>query len=277
MFSVHPHIETHVHTETHTPSAGEHADPVHASSPASVASSGGFPSGGASGHPSGLLGRLSMSNQTSVKLPGDASSYVVKDSSNTRTPQPLYTSSPETGDLKQTPKMGIYDGNGGVTLDKGLLGGGQESSKQRNHEGYSALSSYNPPTGPFSAGRPPNSPGNHSYSDKSAWNNPSTGSSSAPPALPPRSNASVSLNPANFPKPPKARPQPNPRYLTESGDGQSKHWVIRDGRGGFKPADSSIDKYGTPTHIVLQPGSKLYGKGQWTGPTDSVDPPPARH
>jgi len=277
MFSIHPHIEIQTHVEIHSTSTGKHPDLAHGLSPVSV-SNGGFPSAGASGRPSGLLGRLSTSKQTSVKRLGDANSYVVKDPSNTRTPQPLYIPSPETGHLKQTPKMGIYDGNGGVTLDKGMPGGGSGSSKEKkNDEHQPLMSSYDPPTGPFSSARPPNPPGKHSYSDKSAWNDPSTGSSSALPAIPPRNNASISLNPAGFPRAPTTGPEPNPRYLKESGDGQSKYWVIRDGHGGFKPADSSIDKYGTPTHIGIRPGSKLYGKGQWTGPNGSVTPPPTSH
>ena len=62
------------------------------------------------------------SDVTPVTLAGDPVSYVIKDPSNTRTPQPLYTQNAD-GVLKQTSKLGTYGGHGGVRLDDGLKGG----------------------------------------------------------------------------------------------------------------------------------------------------------
>jgi hypothetical protein len=312
MFSIHihPHTETHVPTEMHTGSAGEHSTSVHAPTPhapASASSALAFSAAGESGLHSGLLSHLgnkpSTFNPTSVKLPGDANSYVIKDTSNTRTPQPLYAKS-DIGSLKQTSKMGVYDGNGGVRLDNGLPGGGQDSSKHQHSDNQAYMSSYNPQGEPFSSRHSSSARDNasssapHSFSTKSAWDTSGTTGASAP-ALPPRnpvasssstqpiySNVPSTTGASAPPLPPRnpvpsssstrpdhsnvsgKGPLPDSRYLKESGDGKSKLWVIRDGQGGTKPADSSIDKYGRPAHVYLLGDRR--GKGEWTGPSNSV-------
>jgi hypothetical protein len=311
MFSIHPHIEAHIPTETHVNAGAEHPNLEHSSTlhtPASVSSAGGFPSS-ASGHPSGLLSHLGdkppASNLTFVKVAGDANSYVIKDTSNTRTPQPLYAKS-DAGSLKQTPKMGVYDGLDGVRLDNGLRGGVGDPPKNQRPDAFQAyLDSYNPNAGTSSSRHSsgtrqntysPSPTASHSFSERGAWNNPSTAGSSAPP-LPPRnavpsssstgsghsnampSSSSTGQGRSNaVPSSSSADqghsnvfgfgPLPDSRYLKETGDGQSKFWLIRDGRGGTKPADSSIDKYGRPAHVYQQGERK--GKAEWTGPSNSV-------
>lgn len=65
-------------------------------------------------------------------LPDDSTVYVVKDPSNTITPQPLYLKKPND-DLIQTGKDATYDGHGGGTRDKRLRGGTDSSKDARNH------------------------------------------------------------------------------------------------------------------------------------------------
>jgi hypothetical protein len=305
MFSIHihPHIETHIPTEMHTGSAGEHSNAGHAPTThaqASVSPPFDFSAAGESGRHAGLLRHLghepSTFNPTSVKLPGDANSYVIKDASNTRTPQPLYAKS-DAGSLKQTPKMGVYDGNGGMKLDNGLPGGVRDSSVKQSHDAFQEyLNSYNPNAGSFSSGTrqntySPSPSGSHSFSQRGAWNNPSTASSNAPPRPPKNSSGSNKTSSSAPPLAPRNAapssapthpyhsamgPTPNPHYLKDSGDGQSKYWYIPDGNGGSKPADSSIDKYGQPVHVSLNGPRERYGKGEWTGPNNSVLPPPQK-
>jgi hypothetical protein len=303
MFSIHihPHTETHIPTEMHTGSAGEHSTSGHAPTPhapASASSTLAFSAAGESGLHSGLLSHLgnkpSTFNPTSVKLPGDTNSYVIKDASNTRTPQPLYAES-DIGSLKQTSKLGIYDGNGGVKLDNGLPGGVKVLSNERSHDAFQAfINSYNPNAGASSSSTrgntySPSPAGSHSFSERGAWNNPSTASSNAPPRPPKSSSVSSKTSSIAPPLAPRNTtsfsapahpfhstmgPKPDSRYLKDSGDAQSKYWFIPDGHGGSKPADSSIDKYGQPVHIFMNGPRERYGKGEWTGPNHSVLPPP---
>jgi hypothetical protein len=313
MFSIHihPHTETHIPTEMHTGSAGEHSNAGHTPTThaqASVSPPFDFSAAGESGRHAGLLRHLghepsTLFKPTSVKLPGDANSYVIKDTSNTRTPQPLYAKS-DIGSLKQTSKIGVYDGNGGVRLDNGLPGGGQGSSKTQSGDHQSYMSSYNPQAEPFSSRHSSSardhaySSAPHSFSTKSAWDNSGTTGAGAPP-LPPRnpvassssthpnySNASSTASSSAPPLPPRnpvpsssstqpshsnvsgKGPLPDSRYLKESGDGKSKYWIIPDGRGGTKPADSSIDKYGRPAHVYLM--GERRGKAEWTGAGGSI-------
>jgi hypothetical protein len=288
MFSIHPHIEAHIPTEAHV-------------------------NAGASSHPSGPLNHLgekpSASNLTFVKVAGDANNYVITDTSNTRTPQQLFVKS-NTGNLKQTTKMGVYDGLGGVRLDNGLPGGVGGSSNKQNHD---AIQAYRDAHNRYSSSTrgnlySPSPTASHSFSERGAWNSLNTTSYSAPPLppkkaasshtasfnalpLPPRNAATSSNTP---PRPPKSAalyssptnshhpssynmgPAPDPRYLKDSGDGQSKYWYIPDGKGGSKPADSSIDRYGQPVHVSLNGPAERQGKGSWIGPHSSVIPPPTK-
>ena len=78
---------------------------------------------------------------TPVKLAGDPASYVIKNASNTRTPQPLFRQKPN-GNLKQTGKDGIYDGQGGVRRDNRLPGGVDPSKEVRKNRIHLAQVRY---------------------------------------------------------------------------------------------------------------------------------------
>ena len=120
-----PAIEPEVHPRAETPHANDDGTP-HTSSPASVTPGAGFPSPGASGKPSGLLGSLPppSSGFAPIKLPGDSTTYYIKNSSGNG-PRTLYTSDPQAGTYKQTNKTVVSDGHDGWQLDDGLKAGGR--------------------------------------------------------------------------------------------------------------------------------------------------------
>jgi hypothetical protein len=119
-----PSVASDIHPHNNAPHTDQGGSP-HTSSPASVTSGTDFPSAGASGKPTGLLGNLSAfpSEYTSVKLPGDATSYYIKNSSGTGS-STLYTRDPQTSMYTQTSKQVAPDGHGGWQRDDGLKGGG---------------------------------------------------------------------------------------------------------------------------------------------------------
>jgi hypothetical protein len=128
MFRVHidipPPIERGIHSPAEKPPADEGGTPHTATSPSSITPGTGFPSPGASGKPSGLLGNLfpPPSGFSPIQLPGDATNYYIKDSSGNG-PRTLYTYDPQTSKYKQTSKQAVPDGSGGGKLDDGLKGG----------------------------------------------------------------------------------------------------------------------------------------------------------
>lgn len=222
-------------------------------------------------------------------FPNDKKTYHVMDSLSTPDSLQLGIRNPKTGALRQVRKTMSRDGRGGWKRDKGLAGGGQHNTKH-GPESVPLLGS--------SGGRSNSASSDHSFSNRSGWgnastaspgavagasasgspsgwSNPSTGSpgaatsaaSSAPP-IPPRNMQAGAAQPrSEF----DFGPVPDQRYLTHSGDKGSKYWVISDGRGGYKPADSSIDRYGQGIHVFL--GGPNTGKSVWRGPDASVSPP----
>lgn len=120
--------------------------------PASTTPSAGFPSTPSSGKPSGLLSTLHNPpiEPKAVSLRGDATTYYVKNPSDTNTPQSLYTRDPDTGVLKQTSKQVVSDGTGGWKLDKGLVGGGQASSTQSSSSAAPSSSRHDVQRSPLS-------------------------------------------------------------------------------------------------------------------------------
>ncbi|WP_147293178.1 hypothetical protein [Dyella monticola] len=300
--------------------------------PASATSSIGFPTTPSTGRPSGLLSTLHNPSfePKAVRLPGDATTYYVKNPSNTKTPQSLYTRDPDTGVLKQTSKQIVDDGKDGWQIVDGLKGGGDKEDKQllledessgsedadiaantalpplpsRRTPSTSQSSSQASNSGASGLGPVPDSRYLHESGDgqsqhwfisddqggnkqadssidkfawparrmaqgefkgKRQWRGPDASAYSGGPSS---ERSSPFLPPGD-----SARhgPAPDPRYLTKSGDGKSRHWVISNRHGGYKPADSSIDKYGTPLSVFLN--GKFQGKGLWKGPSSSVKPP----
>lgn len=233
------HPDDAVHPSPTGPSEHGRSSPL----PASTTSSAGFPNTPSTGKPSGLLSTLHNPSfePKAVRLPGDATTYYVKNPSNTNTPQSLYTRDPETGVLKQTSKQVVDDGKDGWKIVDGLKGGGDKEDKQRLLGGES------------------------SDSGDSA-----TGGNAAPPPSPPRRTASTSQSTSQTSTSGAdgLGPIPDTRYLHESGDGQSQHWFISDGQGGYKPADSSIDKFARPR--LQKAEGDFKGKRQWRGPDASA-------
>jgi hypothetical protein len=85
-----------------------------------------FPSHGASGQPSGLLGNLFAP----ITLPGEPPGFYRKDGPKLG-PQPLYTRDPDTGVYTQSSKQAVPDGKGGWLRDSGLKGGMKYSPEAR--------------------------------------------------------------------------------------------------------------------------------------------------
>ncbi|RDS80105.1 hypothetical protein DWU98_14420 [Dyella monticola] len=129
-----PHIEHVIPTGKES---GSRPDGIGHEAKPLMTSSAGFADAQASSKPHGLLGRLPTPSVEARAVTWEGNIYFVKQPSNTSTPQPLYTRD-SAGVLKQTPKLGIYDGKDGVKLldiglpggsDKDSLVGGKKSSK----------------------------------------------------------------------------------------------------------------------------------------------------
>ncbi|HTV84756.1 MAG TPA: hypothetical protein VME63_05095 [Dyella sp.] len=93
----------------------------------------GFPSSPASGRSSGLLARFDHPTHEpmAVRVPGDSTPYYIKDASNTRQAQPLFTRDPDAKTLKQTSKQAVYHGDGDAQPVNGLIGGRGYSPEER--------------------------------------------------------------------------------------------------------------------------------------------------
>ena len=136
-------LPVHPDDAVHPSTAGPNEHGGGSPRPASTTSSAGFPSTPSTGRPSGLLSTLHNPSfePQAVRLSGDATTYYVKNPSNTKTPQPLYTRDPETGVLKQTSKQVVSDG-AGWRLEKGLTGGNGPSHPSRADELHAAQTGY---------------------------------------------------------------------------------------------------------------------------------------
>jgi hypothetical protein len=206
---------------------------------------------------------------------------------------------PEAKVVVQRPKLMMRDGHGDWTLTDSMLGGGKVNSKHEpestplfsssaNAAGYGSSTSHSYSSrsgwGNASTASPGASASASSGRSPSGWSNPSTGSpgvstsaGSGAPHAPPRNtragagSQNSSLSQAG--RAPKLGPVPDQRYLTDSGDGKSKYWIISDGRMGYKPADSSLDRYGYSQHVFV--AGPYMGMGVWTGPNSSVSSPPS--
>jgi hypothetical protein len=231
-------------------------------------------------------------------FPNDNNVYRVMESQSTSTFLQLGVFNPKEGMVKPVPKTMVPDGRGGWRLDSVMPGGGKGHSRHdpesaplfgssgansdRSSSGHSF--SNRSGWGNASTASPGASAGASSSSSSSGWSNPSTGSRGAPaaagsgaPPLPPRNPpASASSSRSGTSRAGAGSdfgPVPDQRYLKDSGDGASKHWVIANGRGGYKPADSSVDRYGLAIHILIDGPNR--GKGVWRGPHSSISPPPS--
>ena len=223
-----PAIEPEIHPRAETPHANDDGTP-HTSSLASVTPGTGFPSPGASGKPSGLLGNLSApsSGFTPIKLPGDSTTYYIKNSSGNG-PRTLYTGDPQAGTYKQSNKTVVSDGNHGWQQGGGLPGGGQKSSKQGD------------------SGTPLIDQDALQRSSSSSWkSSPSSQSGSTQQSSSSSWKSSASSQPGSS--------QQSSSSSQSAGGGISKWYVTPDGRGGSKPASASADKEkGEPTHVFLR-------------------------
>jgi hypothetical protein len=231
-------------------------------------------------------------------FPNDKNVYRVMESQSTSEFLQLGVFDPKAGIVKQVPKTMTPDGHGGWKLDSVAPGGGKGHSKHdsesaplfgssgANAAGYGSSTSHSYSNrsgwGNASTASPGASAGASSGRSPSGWSNPSTGSpgastsagSSAPP-VPPRNTwvdaGSLDSGSSQTHGAPKLGPAPDQRYLTDSGDGKSKYWLISDGRMGYKPADSSLDRYGYSQHVFV--AGPYMGMGVWTGPNSSISSP----
>jgi hypothetical protein len=127
MFHIPMHAEPHIPVEAHshpdTPKADQAVRP-RPRPPVSITPDLDFSAHAASGQPSGLLARLPVSDPGFVRvmLPGDASTYYIKNDAGKGTHQ-LYTRDPSSGTYIQTYKRVALRGKDGWQRDDGLKGG----------------------------------------------------------------------------------------------------------------------------------------------------------
>ncbi|HTV84759.1 MAG TPA: hypothetical protein VME63_05110 [Dyella sp.] len=271
MFGITPHVPTHVAphplagSESHPKLRGSEGDAgTHSLSALVTPGTAGFSSSPASGRASGLLAKFDKpdTGYESVKLPGDTSDYAVKSDSGTGRSRSLLKFHAAAGAYKQTSKQVVRDGSGAWTLDTGLPGGGQKSTKHASSSrddgdqgsGYETSTTDKTPLFGKSSGR---SQAGHSFSDRSTWNNASTGAKPVPSTSSRAASSFKASKAATFDSY-VSGPFARDWRIKDSGDGKSKNWVIEDGKGGYAPGDSSLDSM-VPVRIWI--GGPDHGKG----------------
>ncbi|HUA78895.1 MAG TPA: hypothetical protein VL997_00875 [Dyella sp.] len=174
MFSIKNHIGVHMGSDVHTgtkKSGGGDDRGSTKTAPASITTSGNaFPASAATGKPTGLLGRFSVSDPyTAITLPGDSTTYFVKGTSKTSRPQALYTQDSQTGVFKQTSKQAMADGRGVWKLASGLPAGAPPAPVDKGQPGSAASSSASAVSGGSSAAGDANADLNQVLDDISTY------------------------------------------------------------------------------------------------------------